>query len=56
MTSALNELDKQDGQFPGKIEIYNKSVYGIEKKSLPHILCVTNMLIRDIDDPNILRR
>ncbi len=53
LTSALNELDKQVGNSLENREIYNKSVYGIEKKSLPHMLCVTNMLIHDIDDPNI---
>lgn len=35
-------------------EIYNNSVYGIEKKALPHMLCVTNMLIHDIDNPQII--
>ncbi|MCD8503059.1 MAG: type I restriction-modification system subunit M [Bacillaceae bacterium] len=54
LTSALNELDKQVGNSLENREIYNKSVYGIEKKTLPHMLCVTNMLIHDIDDPNIL--
>lgn len=54
LTSALNELDKQVGSSLENRKIYNKSVYGIEKKSLPHMLCVTNMLIHDIDDPNIL--
>lgn len=54
LTSALNLLDKQVGNSLEKRNIYNKSVYGIEKKSLPHMLCVTNMLIHDIDDPNIL--
>ena len=54
LTSALSELDKQVGNSIDNRESYNKSVYGIEKKSLPHILCVTNMLIHDIDDPNIL--
>ncbi len=54
LTSALNELNKQVGNSLKNREIYNKSVYGIEKKALPHMLCVTNMLIHDIDDPNIL--
>lgn len=54
LTSALNELDKQVGNSLENREIYNKSVCGIEKKALPHMLCVTNMLIHDIDDPNIL--
>lgn len=54
LTSALNALEKQVGNSLENREIYNKSVYGIEKKALPHMLCVTNMLIHDIDDPNIL--
>ncbi|MEC1352553.1 class I SAM-dependent DNA methyltransferase [Bacillus sonorensis] len=54
LTSALNALDKQVGNSLENREIYNKSVYGIEKKALPHMLSVTNMLIHDIDDPNIL--
>lgn len=54
LTSALSALDKQVGNSLENREIYNKSVYGIEKKALPHMLCVTNMLIHDIDDPNIL--
>jgi len=33
---------------------YNNSVYGIEKKALPHLLCVTNMLLHDIDNPVII--
>lgn len=54
LTSVLSELDSQVGNSVENREIYNKSIYGIEKKALPHMLCVTNMLIHDIDDPNIL--
>jgi len=54
LTSALNALDKQVGNSLENRQIYNNAVYGIEKKALPHMLCVTNMLIHDIDDPNIL--
>ncbi len=54
LVSSLNALDKQVGNSLENRKIYNKSVYGIEKKALPHMLCVTNMLIHDIDDPNIL--
>jgi type I restriction enzyme M protein len=54
LTSALAALEKQVGNSLENRENYNKSVYGIEKKALPHMLCVTNMLIHDIDDPNIL--
>jgi type I restriction enzyme M protein len=54
LTSALSVLDKQVGNSLENRQIYNNSVYGVEKKALPHMLCVTNMLIHDIDDPNIL--
>ena len=29
------------------------SIYGIEKKPFPYLLCVTNMLLHDIEVPNI---
>ena len=29
-------------------------VYGIEKKPLPYLLAITNMLIHDIDTPQII--
>lgn len=54
LTSALNVLDKQVGNSLENREIYNNSVYGVEKKAMPHILCITNMLLHDIDNPNII--
>lgn len=32
-----------------------KSLRGVEKKPLPHLLCTTNMLLHGIDVPNIMR-
>lgn len=52
LTSTLKYLDLQVKNVEDK-EKYNTSVYGIEKKALPHLLCVTNMLLHDIDEPNI---
>lgn len=37
-------------------EILNKSIYGIEKKPLPHQLCTTNMILHGIDTPINIRR
>ncbi|WP_320186848.1 class I SAM-dependent DNA methyltransferase [Macrococcoides caseolyticum] len=54
LTSTLSELDKQVGNSLEKKLLYNNSVYGVEKKALPHLLCVTNMLLHDIDEPQIL--
>ncbi len=52
LTSALKELEKQVKTVPDK-ELYNNSVFGIEKKALPYMLCTTNMLLHDIDSPQI---
>ena len=54
LVSALNSLSKQAGESTENREIYNNSVFGVEKKALPHILCVTNMLLHDIDNPTII--
>lgn len=32
---------------------YDNSIYGIEKKQFPYMLCITNMLLHGIDVPNI---
>ena len=53
LTSALKYLDEQVNSVEDR-EKYNNSVFGIEKKALPHLLCVTNLLLHDIDEPNII--
>ena len=35
-------------------ESLNTSIYGIEKKQFPYMLCITNMLLHDIDNPEII--
>lgn len=34
-------------------EIIDTSLFGVEKKSLPYLLCTTNMFLHDINDPSI---
>jgi len=53
LTSALKVLDSQVKTVEDR-EVYNNSVYGVEKKALPHLLCITNMLLHDIDNPIII--
>ena len=53
LTSALKVLDKQVETVEDR-NIYSNSVYGIEKKALPFLLCATNMLLHDIDNPRII--
>lgn len=52
LTSALKILDAQV-ETPDDRDMYSHSVYGVEKKQLPYLLCVTNMLLHDIDNPEI---
>jgi type I restriction enzyme M protein len=53
LTSSLKELENQVSTVKDR-EYYNHSVFGIEKKPLPYLLAITNLLIHDIDEPQIV--
>lgn len=53
LTSAMKLMDSQVKTVDDR-ELFNKSFFGIEKKALPHLLCVTNMLLHDLDSPRIV--
>jgi type I restriction enzyme M protein len=36
-------------------ELLQASIHGVEKKALPHMLCITNMILHGIDTPTQLR-
>ena len=44
---AKGTISKRDSE-----KLYN-SIYAIEKKQFPYMLCVTNMLLHGIDNPNV---
>ena len=52
ITSWLKELRKKVRTTADE-DAWSTSVYGIEKKQFPFMLCITNMLLHDIDDPKI---
>ena len=52
LVSALNNLESQVNSTSDKRQLQN-TVYGVEKKSLPYLLCITNMYLHDINDPKI---
>ena len=52
LTSWLKELAKKV-QTTEDQEAYDESIYGIEKKQFPYMLCITNMLLHGIDIPKI---
>ncbi len=52
LTSTLKVLEPQINTIEDRI-FYDNSIYGVEKKPLPYLLCITNMLLHDIDSPKI---
>lgn len=52
LTSAIKILEKQIKKAEQR-SIVNNSIFGIEKKALPHLLCATNMFLHEVDNPDI---
>lgn len=52
LTSTLKYLEPQK-KSAQDIDLYNNTIYGIEKKPMPYLLCITNMLIHDVDEPKV---
>lgn len=52
ITSWLKQLSPQIKTIEDQ-EKYDSSIYGIEKKQFPYMLCVTNMLLHGLDVPRI---
>lgn len=52
ITSWLKKLHNQVKSVDDE-EAYVSSIYGIEKKQFPYMLCITNMLLHDLDVPQV---
>ena len=52
LTSWMKELQKQI-QSTADAKKYGESIYGIEKKQFPYMLCITNLLLHDLDVPQV---
>lgn len=52
LTSTLKYLEPQK-KTEDDVDKYNTTIYGIEKKPMPYLLCITNMLLHDVDEPKI---
>ena len=50
LVSWLKQLEKQI-KTTEDAEAVNDSIYGIEKKQFPYMLCVTNMLLHGVENP-----
>lgn len=52
LTSWIKQLEKQKSN-TGDIEKINTSFYGMEKKPFPYLLCITNLLLHGMENPNV---
>lgn len=52
LTSWLKELSAKIKTTADQ-EAYEKSIFGIEKKQFPYMLCITNMLLHGIAEPKV---
>lgn len=52
LTSWLKELQPQIKTTADR-EAFSTSIYGIEKKQFPYMLCITNLLLHDVDMPRV---
>ena len=52
LISWLKELHRKIKSTSDR-EAYCNSIYGIEKKQFPYMLCITNLLLHDVDMPRV---
>lgn len=53
LTSSLKHLSEQVETSKDR-NAYGSSIYGIEKKAFPYLLCITNMILHDVDNPMVI--
>jgi len=56
LTSAIDHVRGKYVKKPEQEKQLQESILGVEKKQLPHLLCVTNMVLHGIDVPSQIRR
>jgi type I restriction enzyme M protein len=55
LTCAIRHMERHHIRTPKQRETMQANLRAVEKKSLPHMLCVTNMLLHGIEDPSFVR-
>ncbi len=55
LTCAIRHMRERYVKKPADEEKMQEALRACEKKQLPHMLCVTNMLLHGIDDPSFVR-
>lgn len=55
LVSALNYMkSSKEALTTEENELVKQSLHGVEKKPMPHLLCCTNLILHDIDFPDII--
>jgi type I restriction enzyme M protein len=55
LSGAIDHMHKRYVKKPAQERVMQASLRAVEKKQLPHMLCVTNMLLHGIEDPSFVR-
>lgn len=55
LTCAIEYVRKQHVKTVEQEQLLQQSIFGVEKKPLPHLLCTTNMILHGIDVPTNVR-
>lgn len=53
LTCAIENIRKQDVQNVDDLKVLQDTIHGMEFKPLPFMLCVTNLILHDIEVPNL---
>jgi type I restriction enzyme M protein len=56
LVCTLENIRKKEVKTVADNAVLQKSIFGVEKKPLPHLLAVTNMLLHGIEVPSNIRR
>jgi len=56
LSESLDYMRKSAKTPAEKKLLYEKTLFGIEKKPLPYLLGMMNLILHEIEDPNILKR
>jgi type I restriction enzyme M protein len=55
LTCAIRHMRERYVKTPNDEALMEQSLRAVEKKPLPHMLCTTNMLLHNIEDPSFVR-
>jgi type I restriction enzyme M protein len=55
LTCAMRHMRERYVKLPAQEEAMQAALRAVEKKPLPHMLCVTNMLLNGVEEPHFVR-